>query len=86
MRKEKSKSDLIKCPFCHGRGKLPKSELLDHLRDQDLLRKVESPAAPTASDVETLPPPKLASKPPQQPQDTELLNLTHFLWRRPPKG
>ncbi len=87
MRKAKSKSDsdLVKCPFCHGRGKLPQSELLNHLHDKDLLRKVEGPAAPPASDVETLTPQKLDSKAPRRHRETELLNLTHFLWRRTPK-
>lgn len=86
MSEAKSKSDLIKCPLCEGRGELPQKQLLDRLHEKDLCRKMESYLADfVAPDVGTAAPPKDGGNEPSQKKDVETWNCTHFLWRRSPK-
>ena len=80
--KEKSCSDVLKCPLCEGRGELPKQLLMDRLSEKDLGRKVESFMSIVDSEQkETLH--GVTGTPPSKAVTS--WNLTHFLWRRSPK-
>lgn len=77
-------SEVLKCPFCEGRGEIEKQVLLDRLREKDLGKKVETYLsnivdAEATEQMHGVP----AAEANQQPANT--WNLTHFLWRRSPK-
>jgi hypothetical protein len=77
-------SEVLRCPFCEGRGEIEKDLLLERLREKDLGRKVESylsdiVAAESSEELHGVPVGE-ATK-----HEANTWNLTHFLWRRSPK-
>jgi len=81
---QKKPSEVLKCPFCEGRGEMEKNVLVERLREKDLGKKVETYLShivdAEASEELNGAPPSEANR---QPANT--WNLTHFLWRRSPK-
>lgn len=81
---QKKPADMLKCPFCEGRGEIEKDVLIERLREKDLGKKVETylsniVAAETSEELHGVP----ASE--AEKHHATTWNLTHFLWRRSPK-
>jgi len=84
MNDSPKKAEILRCPFCEGRGEIEKDVLLERLREKDLGRKVESylsniVAAETSEELHGVPTEDAAK------HQANSWNLTHFLWRRSPK-
>ena len=80
---QKKPAEILKCPFCEGRGEIEKDVLIERLREKDLGKKVETylsniVAAEASEELHGTP----ATEAKHQ---ASTWNLTHFLWRRSPK-
>lgn len=81
---QKKPAEVLKCPFCEGRGEIEKDVLIERLREKDLGKKVETylsniVAAETSEELHGVP----ASQ--AEKHQAQAWNLTHFLWRRSAK-
>jgi len=78
---QKKSAEILKCPFCDGRGEIEKHVLVERLREKDLGKKVETylsniVAAEAREELHGVP----AAEAEEHQVNT--WNLTHFLWRR----
>lgn len=81
MSDPQKKPEVLKCPFCEGRGEIEKELLLERLREKDLGKKIETylshiVAAEASEQLHGVPATEAGK------HQANTWNLTHFLWRR----